>query len=803
MAVSVPVTGQVLGHYRIVERIGAGGMGVVYRAHDERLDRDVALKVLPAGTLTDEQARKRFRKEAITLSKLNHPNIETVHDFDTQDGVAFLVMEHIVGVRLDDKLAKGPLQEREISRLGVQLMEGLAAAHQEGIVHCDLKPSNLLVTDDGRLKILDFGIAKLLHPISGGATTASVMGTEAAAAGTLPYMSPEQLRDEKVDARSDIWAVGAVLYEMAAGRQAFHKPVAAKLIDAILHQAPAPLGTVNARASPELERIILKCLEKDPEDRYQSARELSVDLRRLSAPTTVFVASQELSKRSRLRRKLAISAGSVLAVLALLVAFDVGGWRQRLLERTGPPRIQSLAVLPLTNLSGDPQQEYFADGMTEALISDLSKFGALRVISRTSIMQYKGVKKPLPQIAKELNVDGVIEGSVQRWGDRVRISAQLLEAPRDRHLWAKSYERDLGDVLALQDEVAHAIANEIRVELTPTESAHLTTPRHVDPEAFELYLKGRYYWNKRTRDGLTKSLAYFQQTVEKDPTYALAYAGLADSYLMLGAGAYGVLPPKEAIPKAEAAANKALELDNTLAEAHSTLGYAKWYFDWDLHGAEQQFKQAIALNPGYANAHHWYAGYLGQIGRYAEAIAEDRKAESLDPLSLIISADVAGETLIPAGLYDQAVEQCRKTLEMDPNFPAAHWHLGTAYLRKGTYNEAFAEIQKAIDLSGGNAVLVSRLGVAYALAGRRDDAVKIVNQLHTRSKREYVPTSAFVYIYAALGDQDQAFAWLEKAYQERSDAILGLRNPNPAPGFDSLRSDPRYQELLRRAGLLP
>jgi TolB-like protein/Flp pilus assembly protein TadD len=622
--------------------------------------------------------------------------------------------------------------------------------------------------------------------------------------GTVAYMSPEQVRAKCLDARTDLFSFGAVLYEMATGKLPFDGSSSGEVCGAILHQEPPPPSQVNSQVPSGLEAAIRKALEKDRNLRYQRAADMRTDLQRLKRDTESgrIAVPQKAAVASRwVARKLAISAGSVLAVLALLVAFDVGGWRQRLLDRTGPRKIQSLAVLPLTNLSGDPQQEYFADGMTEALISDLSKIGALRVISRTSIMQYKGVKKPLPQIAKELNVDGVIEGSVQRWGERVRISAQLLEAQRDRHLWAKSYERDLRDVLALQDEVAHAIANEIRVELTPAESAHLTTPRHVDPEAFELYLKGRYYWNKRTRDGLTKSLAYFQQTVEKDPTYALAYAGLADSYLMLGAGAYGVLPPKEAIPKAEAAANKALELDNTLAEAHSTLGIAKWSFDWDLHGAEQQFKQAIALNPGYANAHHWYAWYLGQNGRYAEAIAEDRKAESLDPLSLIISADVAGEALIPAGLYDQAVEQCRKTLEMDPNFPNAHWHLGKAYLRKGTYNEAFAEIQKAIDLSGGNAVFVSTLGVAYALAGRRDDAVKIVNQLHTRSKREYVPTNAFVYIYAALGDKDQAFAWLERAYQERSGTIVNLQNPDPA--LNSLRSDPRYQDLLHRAGLLP
>jgi TolB-like protein/Tfp pilus assembly protein PilF len=489
-----------------------------------------------------------------------------------------------------------------------------------------------------------------------------------------------------------------------------------------------------------------------------------------------------------------------VAILAVLAAFYISGLRDRLRCRAGPGRIESLAVLPLDNLSHDPEQDYFADGMTEELITDLAKISALRVISRTSVMRYRRTEKPLSQIAQELNVDGVVEGSVQRSGNRVRITAQLIQAATDKHLWAESYERDLRDVLSLQDEVARAIASEIKVKLTPQEQTRLASARPVNPEAHGLYLKGRYYWNKRTPETLKKSLEYFQQAIEKDPGYAPAYAGLADSYDMLGAGSYRVLPPKEAYPKAEAAAMKALELDSTLAEAHTSLGWSKWVFDWDWQGAEREYKQAIELNPNYANAHHWYAGYLLDMGRYTEAIGEDRKAESLDPLSLIISADLGDEALGPAGLYDQEMEQCRKTLEMDPNFAQAHMCLADSYVRKGMHKEAIAEFEKAIELSAGSLVYVSALGSTYARAGRRDDAIKILNELKARSKQGFVAPDNFASIYAGLGDKDQAFAWLEKAYEERTDAIIGV---SAEPWFDPLRSDPRFQELLRRVGLPP
>src|SRR5208337_4001349 len=480
--------GQTFGHYRILERIGAGGMGEVYRARDERLGRDVAVKVLPPSLVPDEFVRKRLRKEAQALSKLNHPNIETLFELDSKDGAEFLVVEYVPGVTLSDRLAQGPLLEREIARLGVQLANGLAAAHSQGVVHCDLKPSNLRITPDGRLKILDFGIAKSLRVTRESSkydvTTESTTGGQAMA-GTLPYMAPEQLRSEPADARSDLYSAGAVLYEMATGQRAFRDEVAPRLTDAILHQTAVPPRAVNARISPELERIILKCLQKEPEDRYQSAAELEVDLRQL-ATIEVPRSGTAVRRLPIWRRHRGVATALALVLSAILVGLSVWRWREQQAGGNGPGRIQSLAVLPLQNLSGDPQKDYIADGMTDLLIADLSQLSALRrVISRTTMMQYKGTRKPLPQIARELSVDVVIEGSVLSSDDRVRITAQLIQGATDKHLWGRSYERDTQDVLKLQGDVASAIADEIRIAVTPQERARLASAPPVIPAAYD------------------------------------------------------------------------------------------------------------------------------------------------------------------------------------------------------------------------------------------------------------------------------------------------------------------------------
>ena len=495
------------------------------------------------------------------------------------------------------------------------------------------------------------------------------------------------------------------------------------------------------------------------------------------------------------KRRLWLTRGVIVALaLVIIIGLSiVSVWLFR--SRGAPAEIRSLAVLPLENLSGDASQNYFADGMTDELITDLAQIGALRVISRTSVMVYKGARKPLPQIARELNVDAVVEGTVIRSGDQVRITAQLIEASTDKHLWSQSYEGELRDTLAVQNRVASAIADQIRINLTPQEQAALKSVEVVNPEAYESYLKGRYFWNKRTANGLKVALAYFNQAIEEDPKYAQAYSGLADTYALLGDWQYAVMTPREALPKAKAAAMKALELDDSLSEAHNSLAFCLEGFDWDFGSAEKEFLRAIELNPGYATAHHWYSWHLSLLGRNAEAIAEMRKAENLDPLSLIINADLA-ELLLIAHLPDESIQQSRKTLEMDANFALAHNQMGQGYLEKHMFGEAVAEIQKAIQLSGGSPTFTANLARAYAASGQKAAAMEQLNDLKKRSASGDPHSSEIAMIYAALGNSDQAMTWLDKSYEQRFNPGILLR-----PGFDPLRSDSRFQDLVRRIGL--
>ena len=620
-------------------------------------------------------------------------------------------------------------------------------------------------------------------------------------------MSPEQVRGEELDARSDVFSFGTVLYEMATARQAFAGTTtgvvgAGKLwesliFDAILHRAPTAPVRLNPEVPQKLEEIIHKALEKDRELRYQRAAEIGTDLKRLkrgtdsgghAAPTTSKtpvpprpVPAEQVSAR-----------GAGLLRAAGPLASDT---RPRAVARRGrkarPGRIKALAVLPLENLSRDPEQEYFADGMTEALITDLAQIGALRVISRTSVMQYKGVRKPLPQIARELNVEAVVEGSVLRSGDRVRITAQLIHAATDQHLWAKSYERDLRDILALQSEVARAIAQEIQIKLTPQERARLASARPVNPEVHEAYLRGVYYFNKFTDEGFRKASDCWRQALEKDPGYALAYAALATYYCALAA--FSALP-NEAYPRAKAAAMKAVELDDMLAEAHSNLGLTKLHYDLDWSGAEREIQRAMELNPGLAIARHHYIVYLWAMGRLEQALREAKRAQELDPLSAHINADL-GWTLFFAGRFDQSIKQFQKVLEFDPNFWMLHWGIGLGHQQKGRFEEAIAELGKAVSLSGGNTRSMASLAYAYAVAGERGKALKIRDQLNELSKRIYVPSFDMAVVYIGLGEKDEAFTWLGRAYEERFGWLIFLR---VIPWFDSLRDDPRFQDLVRR-----
>jgi eukaryotic-like serine/threonine-protein kinase len=779
------LVGQTLSHYCVLERIGSGGMGVVYRAHDQRLDRDVALKVLKPGSLIDEAARKRFRKEALTFSKFSHPNIAHVYDFDSADGIDFLAMEYIPGVSLAEKVANGPLPEEKVVALGMQIAQSLQAAHEQGIIHRDLKPGNIMVTPKGEVKLLDFGLAKLFK-VSTTALTESLSGVREFS-GTLPYMAPEHLQGYPTDTRSDTWAAGVVLYEMAAGQRPFPETQPARLIETILNSSPRPPST----SSTELKRIISKCLEKDPKKRYTSGQELASDLQRLQlGGSTAWSRTVDRVRRSR-RRLLVVSATGVLTVL---LGRKFGWWKQ-LFEEWRLGSIHSLAVLPLENVSGNPEQNYFAQGMTDALINEMSKVGALRVISRTSVMQYARTTKTVPQIAQELKVDAVLEGSVLRIGNEVRITIELVDARTDRSVWGNSYEGAVSDVMSLQSEVAQAVVREIKITLTPQEQVVLAKAQKVTPEIYDTYLRGQYYLGERTPESLQKAVVQFDKAVTLDPNYALAYAGLADGYGLLGL--YDVRPLKEVIPKAKEAASKAIQLDSTLAEAHTSLAWITWSFDWDWAGAEKLYQRAIQLAPGYAIARHFYALYLASMGRRKESLFEIKLAQNQDPLSPIINANVAWCFYL-ARDYESAIQQARSTLDLHPDFPVAHEYLGQAYVEESRTKEAVVEFQKVIEASKTSPSGKSLLAYAYGRAGDSTQALATVKDLEEQSRSKPVPGYYFAVAYAGLDDQAAALQWLRKSYEERDGHLVNLK---VHPVFDRLRANPQFHELIKRMNL--
>jgi|RhiMethySRZTD1v2_1073278.scaffolds.fasta_scaffold00038_54 eukaryotic-like serine/threonine-protein kinase len=782
--------GRVLGHYTVIEPIGEGGMGVVYRARDERLERDVALKVLSAGLLGTDQARSRLRKEALAQAQLSHAHIGAVYDFDTQDGVDFLVMEFVAGTTLADRLLQPRLSERDVLTLSVQIARALEEAHDHGVVHRDLKPGNIMVTQKGVAKVLDFGLATVLAPTPPEPEALTLSSTWLAS-GTPPYMSPEQLRNERTDVRSDIHALGTVMYEMAAGRRAFPQTQAPQLADAILNRAPVTPRAFNPQISSELERIILKCLDKDPDHRYQSAREIAIDLERLLSPGSHAPARAVITRR----RVAAVGTIVLASVVAGLFAFNAGGWRDRILGSATRPRIESLAVLPLENLSGDKQREYFADGMTDALITELSRISALKVISRTSVMPYKGAGKSLTQIASELGVDGVIEGSVLHDGDQVRIAVQLIHGATDRHLWSDSYQREVGSVLALQNDVARAVAREIRVALTPQDERRLASTDEVNRDAYDLYLKGIQYADQETDEGQTKSIESLEKAVQLDPQFASAYARLGLTYTAYYMG--GGLEPKQFYPKAKAAALKALDIDDTVSDAYVALGNEALSYAWNWTDAERHYKKAIQLNPSNAAAHERYATYLQTIGRFDDALAERNVARDLDPRSPFRIANT-GYPLYYAGKYDEAIRRFRQALEVDSRFYWANLWIGQALAEQGKFPEAIAEIDRAVTLSERNTRVIATLGNAYGLAGRRAEAQAILNELRTRSKQTYVSAFYLALVYAGLGMRDQAMEQLEKAVEERQPYLAGL---NVEPPFLGLHGDPRFQAIVRRIGI--
>ncbi len=792
-----------LGPYEIIAPIGAGGMGEVYRAKDTRLDREVAVKVLSERLANNPEALARFEREAKSVAALSHPNILAIHDVGHENGIDFVVTELLEGETLRERLRRSAVPWRKAVEYGIAVADGMAAAHAKGIIHRDIKPENIFLTKDGVVKILDFGLARVAPDANMPAelladTPTMTLDTRPGTVlGTVNYMSPEQISGRATDARTDIFSFGCVLYELISGRRAFGGGSVAEITTALLRDEPTTLSESGQVVPVELDRVIVRCHEKKPELRIQSARDLSFALRDLlsdSGSSKPSVAQHGLRSRTMFGVQLAVGA---VAIVALLLALNVGGWRKPPISGPQVGAITSLAVLPLENVSRDPEQEYFVDGMTEALILDLAKIGSIKVISRTSVMRYKATTKSLPEIARELNVDAVVEGSVLRVGDRVRITAQLIHAATDEHLWAESYDRDLRDVLRLQSEVARTIAQQIKVTLTPQEQARMVESRPTNPAAHEAYLKGRFYWNKRTSDDLQKAVEYFEQAIALDPDWPLGYAGLADAYLVMPF--WAPVRPSEAMPKAKAAAARALQMDETLAEAHASLGGIAADYDWDWPTAEREFERAIALSPNYATAHQWYAEYLRTMGRHGDAIRELTKAQELDPLSLIIGVQV-GAVHYVAGDFEQAEARLRKTLELGPEFAFAHQMLAKTLFLQGRFSEAITEARETVRFSNNDPFYAAYLSYMCAKGGQPEEARKILDELSARSTEEYVAPTHFALVHAGLDERDRMFEWLERAYQGRDVLLLRmLTDPLLAP----LRSDPRFADLVRRVGLPP
>jgi serine/threonine protein kinase/tetratricopeptide (TPR) repeat protein len=782
--ISDPIVGTMVSHYRVMQRVGAGGMGVVYRAHDERLERDVALKVLPPSRLASDAARKRFRKEALALAKLNHPHIGTIYDFDQDEGIDFLVMEYVPGNTLGHQLVSGPMSETEVLSLGIQIVAALAEAHDKGIVHRDLKPGNIAVTPERQVKVLDFGLAKLLRPGNEISTVDELSSTQLGA-GTLPYMAPEQLRGTPADARADIYAAGTVFYEMATGQRPFRAKFSTALAYDIQTQRPRPPRQLNPKISLHLEQIILKCLEKKPENRYRSAKELLVDLQRLGGPRT------ELDKISLILRRFRSRPLLASSVIVVLLAGVYPVWKHFSLRLKPPVGKITLAVLPFENLSRDPQEEYFCDGLTDEMINRLGRLTPQRlgVIARTSAMRYKNTHKAVDEIGRELGVSYILETGVRRDNGRVRISTQLIQVRDQTSLWTESYEYDLAGVFALQSDVAERIAHSLALQLLPQQAA---PSQATNPEAYDAYLRGLYHWHKGSAEERRKAREYFEQSVQADPNFAPGYANLASYY-----SAASDLRPNVAIPKAKEYALKALALDDSLTQAHTALGGIRFYGEWDWPGAGSEFKRALQLNPNDAEAHRTYSNYLLALGRFDEALIEVQRALELDPLSLLLTSVNEGWTFYFARQYDRAIEQCRKALELDANSDGAHACLGWSYLAKGMHEEAITESERAVSLSGRNPARLVGLARAYAADGKKDAAMEVLAELVERAKHAYVSPYSLARIHIALSEKDQALADLDQAYAERDPFLVWLKVDD---AFDPLRGNLRFQDLLRRVG---
>jgi eukaryotic-like serine/threonine-protein kinase len=784
-----------IAQYRVLEKIGAGGMGVVYKAQDTKLGRLVALKFLPETLATDALALERFQREAHAASALNHPNICTIYDIEEYQGQPCIAMEYLDGRTLNDHILGRPLDNDEISKLGIQIAEALSAAHSKGVVHRDIKPGNIVVLASGPVKVLDFGLAKLIgSQWDGAATTKSLTETQAVT-GTLPYMSPEQLRWREVDARTDIYALGVVLYEMSTGRRPFTAEASPQLIDDILNSPPPLPRDMNPRIPLKLEEIILKCLEKDPEDRYQTAKEIAVDLRRMTAPSS---ASQRsiASQPKRLGK-----AARFLWVPILVLAILTIGW---VYLRTSVFRpVGSMAVLPFADDSKDASSQYIADGITEGVINKLSEIPSLRIMSRASVFRFKGKETDALTAGKTLNVQMLMTGRIVHQPDALTVSAELVKVEDGSQIWGHQFRYPMSDLSRAQDDLATAVSDKLQLHLNSAEETRLTRRVTDNSEAYQLYLQARYHLNQRTEDGVKKSIEFFQQATEKDPNFALAYVGLADAYNL--SNVLGIQAPRESSPEAKAAATKALVLDPRLGEAHAALGLVKSHYDYDFPAAQRDFLKAIELNPNYSNAHLFYAGaYLTPMGRHQEAIAEMKKALDLDPLSLPLNSLMAN-TYLWAGDYEVSDKQFQHTIELDPNFPMAHFFYADLLSHVGKYEQAIEEIQRGELLAGASPGQAAREAAEFRTAFQtggplgywQKNLEATLKQLQ-EAGTHYLPALVVAAAYARVGNNEKTLEWLEKSYAERDGNLTLVKS---YPEFKSVRGDPRFRELLHRIGL--
>jgi serine/threonine-protein kinase len=802
-----------IAHYRIIKKLGAGGMGEVYLALDTKLDRKVAIKILRPDSPAEENLKKRLVREAQAAAKLDHPNICAIYDVSEADSHTFIVMQYIEGETLGEKMERKRLPLSAFLAIAEQAAEGLAEAHRYSIVHRDIKPHNLMITPRGQVKILDFGLAKQMSSsdsVDHDAATATLLSTPGHVIGTMPYMSPEQVQGEPLDACSDIFSLGVTFYEMLAGKHPFKDKSAAITMSRILLSDPVPTEQFQAQVSPELQTLLSKMLCKDKAQRYQSAQDLLTDLKQLPAklsgddtqsgnltrtnPVSAITTTETLADRifSKARHNKWWVLASALALILLAVVTTL--W-------LSTERLDSLAILPFSYVSSNqqlmanPDREYLSDGLTESIINNLSQIANLKVIARSAVFRYKGTDLDVQTIGRQLNVRAILTGQIRQEGDELTINVALMDVQGNRSIWGATYQRKTSDFQTVQKEIAQSVSEELRLKLTAADQTKLTKTYTDSGEAYEAYLKGRFHWNKRTDEGFRKASNFFQEATDKDPSYALAYTGLADCYTLRSD--YGFLAPKEGYTLAKGYVTLALKYDERLAEAHTSLASIKAVTNWDWQGAENEYRRAIELNPKYPTAHHWYAAQLLLQGRLEQALEEIKIAQQLDPLSLGINKDYA-VILLYAGDYEKALEQCRKTLEIEPHFGVMSTYIAQIYELKQKYQDAVDELEKAHRAAPADVEITYALGQAYALAGRKTEALKISNELNQLAKQNiYLPKEA-AYLYALLGEKEQAVAILQKAAENN---YISVGEVKMDPRLTELRKDARVAELLQKIGL--